>query len=82
MNTIYKFGSTGSVEQMKIIDLQAADNVRVPAAVEAVSAAATLVSAAMSAIKVNKTGDIMTDDLDIRLSENNLRIFGVTDANS
>src|SRR5271154_5329314 len=81
MNTIDKFGSTGRVKQMEIIDLQA-DNVRVAAAVEAVSAAAASASAATSAIKVNKAGDIMTGDLDIRMSENNLRTFGVMDANS
>src|SRR5271155_5519800 len=81
MNTIDKFGSTGSVKQMEIIDLQA-NNVRVAAAVEAVSAAAASASAATSAIKVNKAGDVMTGDLDIRLAENNLRTFGVSDANS
>ena len=39
MNTIDKFGNSGSIKQLELNDLQA-DNVRVAAAVEAVSAAA------------------------------------------
>ena len=53
MNTIDKFGNSGSIKRMKISDLQA-DNVRVAAAVEAVSTASASASAATSAIKVNK----------------------------
>ena len=74
MNTIDKFDNSGSTNQMEIIYLQA-DNVRVAAVVETVSAAAASASADTSAIKVNKAGDIMTRDLDIRLSEKKLANF-------
>ena len=81
MNTIDKFCNSGNIKKWKWTICRQT-MLRVAAAVEAVSAAAASASAATSAIKVNKAGDVMTGDLDIRLSENNLRTFGVSDANS
>src|SRR5271157_698494 len=77
MNTVDKFGSGGFRQRTSIPATAAAASVAVT--IEAVTEAASVAAASAAASKVSKSGDTMSGDLNILLSDNNTRTFGVSD---
>src|SRR5271165_6937387 len=76
MNTVDKFGS-GGFRQRTSIPATAAMSPSIT--IEAVTEAASVAAASAAASKVSKSGDTMSGDLNILLSDNNTRTFGVSD---
>src|SRR5271157_322820 len=77
MNTVDKFGSGGFRQRTSIPATAAATSPSIT--IEAVTEAASLAAASAAASKVSKSGDTMSGDLNILLSDNNIRTFGVSD---
>src|SRR5271165_5807707 len=76
MNTVDKFGS-GGFRQRTSIPATAATSPSIT--IEAIREAASVAAASAAASKVSKSGDTMSGDLNILLSDNNIRTFGVSD---
>src|SRR5271170_7318209 len=77
MNTVDKFGSGGFRQRTSIPATAAATSPSI--IIEAVTEAASVAAASAAASKVSKSGDTMSGDLNILLSDNNIRTFGVSD---
>src|SRR5271165_704076 len=77
MNTVDKFGSGGFRQRTSIPATAAATSPSIT--IEAVTEAASVAAANAAASKVSKSGDTMSGDLNILLSDNNIRTFGVSD---
>src|SRR5271165_5182179 len=78
MNTVDKFGS-GGFKQRTIIPAQSMPSTASSITMEVVTEAASIAAASAAVSKVSKSGDTMSGDLNILLSDNNTRTFGVSD---
>src|SRR5271165_5889961 len=77
MNTVDKFGSGGFRQRTSIAAAASATSPSIT--MEVVTEAASVAAASAAASKVSKSGDTMSGDLNILLSDNNTRTFGVSD---